>query len=172
MTLDEYYRFLEILISKHNEQSASYYKRLTLYFTIITVIIVGLSTITTSDEIVSEVIRKGGMMCISFLGFTFSIIWLLILSISNRWLQYWRSKIFLFEYEHIELLDSKISNMFMLDRYEKMQPESLKNIAFCDYSKSRNRALKYSLKIHMLIKIFLVIMVFAFVLFFVWAIIH
>jgi len=162
MKHEDYYRFLEILISKHNEQSSSYYKRLTLYFTIITVLIVGLSTIANTKDVQNETLRKISLIGISFLGLTFSIIWTFILRASNRWLQYWRWKIYLFEHENIDLIENNVSNMFMLDRYDNLQPSSNENIAFKDYSESREKALKYRPKIHGLIKIFIITMIFAF----------
>ena len=159
--MKDYYTHLEILITKHNKQSTSYYKRITLYFTFITIIIAGLATIITNETFGDKEILL--LKVISVLGIFFSIIWLLIIIASNRWLQYWKSKIFLFEKANKKHHKSRQSLMFMLDRLELQSFRKEPKASLEYYQDSKIKALCFRPKIHHLFLFFIIGMIIFFI---------
>jgi hypothetical protein len=158
LKIEEYYMFLEMLISKHNEQSASYYKRLTFYFTLITIIIVGLSTIANAEKVYNEETRSFCLITISLIGLILSVFWVFILNASNKWLLYWRAKIYLFEEKNMKNHNLQYYSMFMLDRVREEQYQENLTQVEKDYINHKVKINEYRPKIHQLFTILLYFM--------------
>ena len=116
--------YLKLLVEKHKEQTDLYYKRIGLYFTLITITITGaIAAIATGASKLNPKVIWIMVAAISFIGSMLSFLWRRIIKRSEQWLEYWKRKIYLFENGHAP---DNPSQWFFIDRLVRSD-DDLKN---------------------------------------------